>query len=351
METLDPITIDGRMGEGGGQVLRTSLALSLCTGRPLRVQHIRAARRKGGLMRQHLACVRAAMEISSADATGVELGSKELSLTPGTVRAGDYSFAVGSAGSAALVLQTVLMPLLLAGGKSTVRIEGGTHNSWAPPFDFLELSFMPLLARMGAQVDLELERVGFYPAGGGTIVATIHPLGEAAQGPSPLVLLERGASKQHYAIIRRAHLPASVADREWEALRRVLHWELSQRRDVNHEESTGPGNAIHAVLPFEHVTEVVTSFGAKQRGAKFVANDAAKEARRYLGGKAAVGRHLADQLLLPMALLAGGEFSTLPPTRHTKTNIDVIHAFLPDRIRLDEESAAECHIEVGGRDS
>jgi RNA 3'-terminal phosphate cyclase (ATP) len=340
----DPVTIDGRLGEGGGQVLRSSLALSLACGRPIHIEKIRARRRKSGLMRQHLACVRAAIEISGAGATGVQLGSEELRFAPGVVRAGDYAFSVGSAGSAALVLQTVLLPLALTGQPSRVRIEGGTHNAWAPPYDFLQYSFLPLLRRMGIAVELELERVGFYPAGGGVLVARIQPLAD----PQPLSLLERGDEGRPHVLIRRAHLPAAIADREWEALRRVLFWEYAQRRDLDHPESAGPGNSMHAVLEFEHVTEVVSSFGAKQRSAKQVAAEAAKGARHYLSSKAPVGRYLADQLLLPMALLAGGEFRTLALTSHTETNIDVIHSFLPERIQVSEVEAQTWLVRVKG---
>src|SRR6185295_18962730 len=158
------LKLDGSVGEGGGQILRTALALSALTGQPFQIDRIRAQRRKPGLMRQHLTAVRAAAEVCQATVAGDSLGSMALSFVPGAVKAGSYSFAVGTAGSATLVLQTVLPPLLVAAGPSTLTIEGGTHNPLAPPFDFLERSFLPLVARMGPQFEARLERWGFYPA-------------------------------------------------------------------------------------------------------------------------------------------------------------------------------------------
>ena len=183
------IEIDGSLGEGGGQVLRTSLALSMVTGQPVTLTNIRAGRAKPGLMRQHLACVQAATRICSAQNHGAELGSRALRFEPGTVQPGHYRFDVGSAGSCLLVLQTVLPPLLLALQPSQLTLTGGTHNPMAPPFHFIDRSFVPLLRHMGAEVQLTLRRHGFYPAGGGEVEAVIHP---STTGLRPLVLEERG---------------------------------------------------------------------------------------------------------------------------------------------------------------
>ena len=344
MKDSAAVSIDGRMGEGGGQVLRSSLTLSLCSARTVRIDHIRSGRRKPGLMRQHLACVRAAVAISNGNADGDALGSGSLTFTAGKVQSGDYHFAVGSAGSALLVLQTVLLPLVLADGPSTVRIEGGTHNAWAPAIDFLQQSFLPQLEKMGAKVNLRMERIGFFPAGGGVIFAEIQPLARA--DAKPLTLLERGDSGHHYAIIRRAHLAPNICDREWDAMRRVLLWNSNQRRDFSHDESAGPGNAVHAFLQFENVTEVVTSFGTRQRGAKDVGRDAGKQASTFLNHTAPVGQHLADQLLLPMALLRGGEFVTVEPSQHTVTNLEVLNAFLPEAAQRKELSEGSFTVEI-----
>lgn len=169
----DLIELDG--SEGGGQILRSALSLSMTSGQPLRIRNIRGRRSRPGLLRQHLTAVRAAAEICAAEVEGAELGSRELAFRPGAIRAGDYAFAIGSAGSCSLVLQTLLPALLAANGESRVRISGGTHNPLAPPADFLRDSWLPLLQRMGAEVDLELLRHGFVPAGGGELLARVRP--------------------------------------------------------------------------------------------------------------------------------------------------------------------------------
>src|SRR5262245_2007058 len=162
----DWITIDGSAGEGGGQILRTALALSLVTARPFRIERIRAGRPKPGLLRQHLTAVQAAAKVGAARISGAEVGSLELTFEPTGLRGGAYDFAVGTAGSATLVLQTLLPALLRAREPSQLTIEGGTHNPYAPPFDFLARTFLPVLRRMGAAIEARLEAPGFYPAGG-----------------------------------------------------------------------------------------------------------------------------------------------------------------------------------------
>src|ERR1700741_3714791 len=183
------IEIDGSKGEGGGQILRSSLSLAICTQQPFRIANIRANREKPGLMRQHLTAVKAAAEICAAQVDGAELGSRALAFRPGKLESGDFSFAIGTAGSCTLVFQTVLPARITAAGESRVRITGGTHNRASPPFDFLARSFLPLLARMGAQVELELSSYGFFPRGGGEIRARIRPAARLAA----LSLTERGA--------------------------------------------------------------------------------------------------------------------------------------------------------------
>ena len=161
------IEIDGSQGEGGGQILRTALALALVTGKPFRITNIRAGRKKPGLLRQHLTAIQAAMAVGGAAAEGATIGSRDLVFHPGAITPGTYRFAVGTAGSTTLVLQTILPALLCAGGESMLTLEGGTHNPFAPPFDFLQTTFLPQVNRLGPKVEAVLERPGFYPAGGG----------------------------------------------------------------------------------------------------------------------------------------------------------------------------------------
>jgi RNA 3'-terminal phosphate cyclase (ATP) len=214
------LTIDGSQGEGGGQILRSALALSLVTGRPFRIFHLRAGRARPGLLRQHLCAVRAAAEIGGAVVTGADLGSSELVFEPHTVRSGSYTFAVGSAGSATLVFQTVLPALMLAEETSTLELEGGTHNPAAPPYDFIARAFLPLLGQMGPRVSVTLERPGFYPAGGGRFVATIEPTLKL----TPIDLEERGALLSRSASATVAALPRRIAERELARLAERLDW-------------------------------------------------------------------------------------------------------------------------------
>jgi RNA 3'-terminal phosphate cyclase (ATP) len=318
------LTVDGSQGEGGGQVLRTSLALSIVTGQPFRIDKIRANRRKPGLARQHLTAVEAAAAVSGAEVEGAAIGSRLLTFRPGPVRAGEYSFSVGTAGSATLVLQAVLPTMLTAPGSSTIHLEGGTHNPFAPPFDFLRLCFAPMIERMGAQLRLELERPGFYPAGGGLLHARIEPP-ERLRG---FELLERGELLERRVTASVAGLPESIADRELETARRELGWDRSCFDLELIESSRGPGNVLTIEMRSEHVTEVVTGFGMRGTRAETVAIRAARAASRYLSSGAPVGPNLADQLMLPLALAGEGRYRTLEPTAHARTNAAVIRHFL-----------------------
>jgi len=342
---MDVLTIDGRMGEGGGQVLRSALSLSVALSRPVRITNVRGGRKKPGLLRQHLAALRAAAAISDGVVEGDELGSSVVVLRPGPVRAGTYSFPIGSAGSTLLVLQTVLPPLLLAGGSSTLVLEGGTHNPMAPPFGFLERAFLPLLARTGVELALELERPGFHPAGGGRVRAALAPLAR----PRPLELLERGAERRRTCEIGLANISAAVAEREWKVVQRQLGLTDEQRVDPDVSGSVGPGNYVAVELEFEHTTEVVTAFGDRSLSSEAVAGRVVQETRRYLGAEAPVGEHLADQLMIPLVLLAGGRYRTLEPTRHAHTNAAVIDLFLPGAVRLEARAKDDWLVTVAAR--
>ncbi len=318
------ILIEGSQGEGGGQILRSALALSLVTGTPFRIDNIRAKRAKPGLLRQHLTAVQAATEIGRAETLGASIGSSRLDFKPGKVQAGEYKFAVGTAGSATLVLQTVLPALFTLSAPSTLTLEGGTHNPFAPPFDFLERAFLPLIARMGPRITVMLERPGFYPAGGGRFTVHIEP--------APLGRLdipERGEIRAQRARALIANLPAAIAERELCVVGQNLGWPRECLHVVEMKNSQGPGNVLLLELESEHVTEIITGFGEKGRSAEDVARLAVDEARAYLSAGAPVGAHLADQLLLPLALGLGGSFVTSEPTAHTRTNMDVIQRFLP----------------------
>lgn len=327
------IRIDGSAGEGGGQILRTSLSLSAVTGRPFRVDNIRARRERPGLLRQHLTAVLAAAEICSARLEGAALGSTELTFTPGKVRAGEYKFSVGTAGSGTLVFQTVLPALMAASEPSRVVIEGGTHNPAAPPFDFLANAFLPLLEGMGPRVSLRFERFGFYPAGGGRFEARIDPVAVL----QPIELGDRGDITLRRVTAVVANLPRHIAQREVETAGKMLNWGPEHWRVQETKNSAGPGNIVMIEIGTGAVTEVFSAFGEFAVAAEKVATMAAREAREYLVSGAVAGEHLTDQLLLPMALAGGGSFPALKLNSHARTNMAVISQFLSVRFTTEEQ--------------
>ncbi len=330
------IELDGSAGEGGGQILRSALCLSMITGEPFRITRIRANRPKPGLMRQHLVAVQAAAAISRASVQGAELRSEELTFSPSAIKAGDYEFAIGSAGSCTLVLQTVLPALLMAAAPSTVRVSGGTHNPMAPPAQFLQRAYCGMLAKMGAIVEIAILRSGFYPAGGGILEVKVAPWAERR----PLTLLERGARTGGYAESIIAGVAPHVAARELECIGLGMGWRDEQLKTCVLADDQGPGNIVFVTLEHEQVTEVFAAFGEKMVRADAVARSLLKEVRRYTASSAAVGEYLADQLLLPVALCGGGTFTAVTISRHARTNAEVISRFLPVKFAFDEVPGA-----------
>jgi len=339
------LVLDGSQGEGGGQILRSALALSLVTGTPFRIDGIRARRPRPGLMRQHVTAVEAAAAIGAAEVTGAAAGSGSLTFRPRRPRAGDYTFSVGTAGSAMLVLQTVLPPLMLADGPSRVTLEGGTHNPAAPPFDFLEKTFLPLLARMGPRVLATLLRPGFYPAGGGRCEVRIAPTPKL----DPLVLEERGAIQARSGRAVVAHLPRSIAQREIARLAERLGWESGAFSIEERDDALGAGNVVIVEVESAHVTEVASGFGERGVRAETVADRVAEEVRAYLASDAPVGSHLADQLVLPLALAGAGSFRTAARTAHLTTHLEIITKFLGPVVTAAEQRDGTLRVAAGGR--
>jgi RNA 3'-terminal phosphate cyclase (ATP) len=337
------LTIDGSMGEGGGQILRSSIALSIITGAPITIEKIRAKRDKPGLRKQHLTAVLAAAEICSAEIDGAHIGSSKLAFAPGNTVPGEYRFDIGTAGSTTLVTQTVLPPLLLAEGPSRLSFVGGTHNIHAPPFDYLERVFIPVVNRMGPQVQLQFERYGFFPAGGGRFSVQIEP----ACKLRPTALLERGATVRREARAVVAGLSPNIAARELAVIKGRLAWSDDElvARDIGR--GYGPGNVVMLELQSEHVTELFTGFGERGVPAEMVAAAAVDETSAYEAAAVPVGPHLADQLILPFALAGGGSFVTMPLTPHTITNIEVVQMFLSISVRATKLSGGAVRIDVG----
>lgn len=336
------LTIDGDHGEGGGQILRTALSLSLCRQQPFRIINIRARRTHPGLRRQHLMAVQAATAIGKADVEGAELGSQELTFAPTTRQPGEYRFDIGSAGSTTLVLQTLLPALVSAAGPSRLELIGGTHNPMAPPIEFIQYAFVPLLRRMGARVKVRMERAGFYPLGGGILHVEIEPVACL----HPLHLSERGRLLGIQAVSLLGNLPGHIAERELGVLQEALSL-TGNNLQVEYVDCEGQGNALYVRVHSEQVTEIISSIGQRGLRAEKVAQRLLAELRRYLAVPVAVGPYLADQLLLPLALAGGGSFTTLAPDAHTPTNIAVVRKFLDIPIRSSQQGHDQWLIELG----
>ena len=336
------ICIDGSYGEGGGQILRTALSLALVTGKPFRIEKIRANRSKSGLMRQHLTAVNAAAEIGNATVSGNRIGSQTVTFAPQTIQTGRFHYSIGSAGSCTLVLQTILPALMLANGPSQMTLEGGTHNPFAPPFDFLVKVFLPLIGHMGPQVDATLERPGFFPAGGGRFTVRVTPV------PSlkPLQLTERGTVQKVMAQAMVSNLPVRIARRELKVVAQTLGCPEHQLRAVAVDNAQGPGNIVTIEIESDALTELFTGFGQKGVSAESVATRVANQARDYLKQEVPVGRYLADQLLVPMALAGEGTFFTLTPSRHTLTNATIIQHFMGRACDISESAQGRFEVKV-----
>lgn len=336
------INIDGSEGEGGGQVLRYSTALSLLTGEPFTIAGIRGGRAKPGLMRQHVTALEAACVIGAAECSGLAIGSDTITFRPGSVTAGEYHFAVGTAGSTGLVLQTVLVPLMLADGPSRLVIEGGTHAMAAPPFEFLEKTLLPVLEAMGPRLSITLEKHGFYPRGGGRIIVSITP------APlKPIACQDRGAFVAGKVEAVVAGIPFDVADRELAAARKVLtDWPDDAFTPRQLPADFGPGNALLVEAKYAHVTEIMSGFGKIGVPAERLAKTAAKRMAGYLASDAFAGPYLQDQLLLPFAMARGGSFTTVKLSEHTRTAATLIERFTGTRFAFSETGSGANLVEV-----
>jgi RNA 3'-terminal phosphate cyclase (ATP) len=346
----DILTIDGSFGEGGGQVLRSSLAMSLVTGRPFAIENIRAGRKKPGLMRQHLTAVCAAADVSHAEVAGATIGSRRLEFRPGTVTPGNYKFSVGTAGSTTLVLQTVLPALMLAESESTLTLEGGTHNPFAPPLDFLTKAYLPLVNRMGPKVTINPQdvRPGFYPAGGGSFRVHVHPARQLGR----LELMERGEIRKRRVTALVANLPQHVGERECHTIAKKTGWPQECFQVEMVERSHGPGNIVFIELESEQVTEVFTGFGQIGVRAEAVATRALDDARAYQVAGVPVGKYLADQLMLPLGIGAhfgagGGSFRTMALSLHATTHIEVLHRFLELDTNVEQTGRDDFVVKIG----
>ena len=336
------ITVDGSYGEGGGQIVRTALALSVCNQIPIKIINIRANRPKPGLAWQHLVAVKAAAAISNARVNGDKHQSQELSFTPNGISHGQYNFDIGTAGSTSLVLQTILPPLILSQGSSKIRIIGGTHNPLAPTYDFLNCVYFPLLRKMGVQINSEILRPGFYPRGGGQVVVDLS----VPATLTPLYLEQPGKLLEINARAMVAGLPKHIAEREINTLQLDLIHPIFKSSIQELPQEYGPGNIVTVEVKRENITELFTAFGQKRIPAEIVASRLSKEVNNYLSSNVPVGIHLADQLVLPLALCGKGYFLTQNPSKHTLTNIHIIQLLTDINMCIEQIAEERCKISV-----
>lgn len=334
------IRIDGSYGEGGGQVIRTALALAALTGQPIQIDAIRAHRPNPGLAAQHLSGVLATAQIVDAQVTGATIGSQSLTFRPQRPpQSGPYHFDVaaaakrGSAGATTLLFQTIWLPLALSRGQSDLDLRGGTHVAWSPPYPYLDQVYLAMLARMGLVAETTLSAWGFYPVGGGAISAQIP----GDQQPSPLTLIERGELVRVHGMAVAAELPAHIAQRMTNRALNVLKAEgLPVEITPQRVKSAGPGAGIFLIAEYENVVAGFSAIGAQGKPSDQVADEACDALIRHHRQGAPVDPHLADQLLLPLALTPGeSTFHTSEITQHLLTNAHVIRQFLPVEITID----------------
>ena len=347
--TDGPVVLDGGEGEGGGQILRSALSLSLVTGRPLHLHHLRANRRPAGLRPQHLACVRGAEAISGGTSEGAEVGATEIRFTPQPVKPGDYLLEVGTAGSTPLLLQCLFYPLALAGG-GTLTLRGGTHLPKSPSFHYLQEVWLPVLRAYGMPATLTLTHAGFYPEGAGQLRAQI----EAPRDPPRLVdLPARGTLQDMRVRSFAAGLPFHIAERQSRAAVAALRERgiLSEAENRPLPVAGSRGSVTFVLAQFENTIAGFTAIGERGRPAEEVGREAAEAVAAFMSRGGAIDEHLADQILLPAALLAAGRlgpsqpgttrFTTSEVTEHLTTHARVLRQFLDVHIAVDPAGSVE----------
>jgi RNA 3'-phosphate cyclase len=320
------VHIDGSLGEGGGQILRTSMALAALLGQPVVIDRIRANRRQPGLKTQHLAGVLALADITDAEMHGAHKHSTRLVFMPHTLKGGKYRFEISTAGAACMLFGAVLPPLLFAPQPSEITITGGTHVPFSPPFHYLARVFLPALRKMGAEVELELVRWGFYPKGGGEIRAHVKPCLKLKR----IQLQRRGPLKELKLSAYSAHLPDHIVQREIGHVGKSLaQYSEKLRSHPGSCHALSPGNFVFLEADYEDVKTGFSSLGKRGKPSEEVADEVCRAFRDFDRAMAAMDKHLADQLILYMALAHGESFFTTEKvTSHLLTNIDIIRMFL-----------------------
>ncbi len=338
--------VDGSYGEGGGQILRTALALSALTGTPVRIYNIRKKRPRPGLQPQHLAVVRALESITNASVSGAYLDSMEITFRPREIRGGVFSVNIGTAGSVSLLIQAILPVLLFAPEPSRVKIVGGTDVEKAPPVDYMIHVLLPFLARMGASVRLRLLRRGYFPKGGGVVILETHPVDVLR----PVRILDFSPG-EIYGISHCGALPRHVAERQANAARKRLE-EAGYEAEIEVEvwqrsEVLSPGSGI--TLWLNNVPMGASALGRKGVVAEVVGKSAANYLLREMSSGAPLDRWMGDQVIPYIALAAGRSAVRVSQiTLHTVTNMHVAEMFLRTKFDVEREEGKTARIEVNG---
>ncbi len=332
----DAIELDGSRGEGGGQILRTALSLSLLTGRPFRMTKIRANRSQPGLRPQHLKAVEAAALLGNAHVIGAAVGARELTFEPLDYVPCDLAVDIGTAGSTGLILQTLHLPLAMRAEDSiSVVLTGGTFNPMAPPFSFLETTWRGYLAAFGMPLELSMPAAGFYPRGGGKIEAVIAPA-----TPAPYVHAERGPLRKLHGVAGVSNLSDDIARRmQKRAGSRLAGKGFSCEIELVRWPGAGQGAAIALIAEHEgNVPATFVGLGERGKPSEAVAEEAVDQLLNFEAvDDAAVDLHSADQILLPLAFAPGrSEFSVSEVTGHLRTNVETIGAFLDRQITVED---------------
>src|SRR5713101_2271946 len=334
------IEVDGSFGEGGGQVLRTAVALAAVLSKEIHVFNIRAGRAEPGIRPQHLTGVKAAAELCSANLRGLEVGSAEFIFKPGRLKAGTFRFDVGTAGSVTLVLQTLMPILAFAPGAVQLEITGGTDVKWSPPIDYLRLVTLPILKKIGYLGDLEIVRRGHYPKGGGLVRFS-------TKGPSklqPLPNNESGPISRILGISHATALPRHVAERQAAAARKRLEEAKLPSSSIDLEvmddgRQLGPGSGIVLYAETQN-GDILGSdaLGERGRPAEEVGSSAGRILVEEVESKAMLDRHMGD-IIVPYLVLAEGtsEVSISRVTQHVQTNVKVAEWLTGARFNLEGE--------------
>ena len=325
------ITIDGSYLEGGGQILRTSIALSAITGKPCSIVNIRKGRPNPGLQPQHLKCLEAAARICNAKTRGLTLGSEEIEFTPGKITGGNFSIETGTAGSVTLIMQALMPICFFADRQSTLDITGGTDVEWSPSIHYFNNVFLrslePLGMKSGEAYDLSIEKYGFYPRGGGKVRLRIRPFTKFNR----LELTSRGKLKKYDIVSMTSDdlKKSCISERQIEGAEKLLG--SQGKREVLYPNTLSTGSSFLVVANFERCKVGVGVLGKKGKKAELVGEEAAIQLKRQMDTHACFDEHMADQILIYMALAGNSKISVAGVTNHCKTNIWTIEKFLPVR--------------------